>query len=448
LRGYRVRVKNAAILHYELQSRSFKLSCLRGYGEDAKRVAGLTLSPSDPLLECLLRERTALDLEQLKEQAAKGKKADLAQSPLLRKRMEELKASCLVPSFLGKDLKNVLVLGGKKSDELYTETDLNVLFTLAQESAIAIENAELYDEVLKRSRELETINQELNQAQLGLVSALRETEASNERLNETNRKLNETNESLKKLQAELMEAKKRALLAGISSAVGHELNNPLQPMLFQKRYLREDLKTVDKLYFGSLAGKMTEPERKEFLSCFKDLNERLELIFDKSERLKGIASTVVNLVKERTGTKKQVQLKLVIDTAVEEVRFSSYWERLSPPVVTKEIEKELPFINGITQDLRGIFVNLILNSLHAMEEKLDKEITIKAEQDKQDPKMIKIEFSDNGSGIPESLQEKIFQHGFTTKGERGSGIGLFYCKDNIERVPSNQLLYSGLISLN
>ncbi|OGW84444.1 MAG: hypothetical protein A3C35_02845 [Omnitrophica bacterium RIFCSPHIGHO2_02_FULL_46_11] len=91
--------------------------------------------------------------------------------------------------------------------------------------------------------------------------------------------------------------------------------------------------------------------------------------------------------------------------------------------------------------MQGVFVNLIINSLHAMEKTLDKQITIKATLDPDNSKMIKIDFTDNGCGIPRELHEKIFEHGFTTKGTKGTGIGLFYCKDNIERV------HGGMISI-
>ena len=47
--------------------------------------------------------------------------------------------------------------------------------------------------------------------------------------------------------------------------------------------------------------------------------------------------------------------------------------------------------------------------------------------------MVGVDFADNGSGIPEEIQKKIFTYGFTTKGPgRGSGMGLYMCKYIIE----------------
>jgi len=333
--------------------------------------------------------------------------------------MEELGARCCVPSFLGNELTNVLILGEKKSGDAYTEEDLNVLYTLAQESAIAIENARLYDEAIEKARELQAINERLNTAQAELIGSLNETESANQRLKQT--------------QTELIEAKKRALLAGLSSAVGHEIRNPLTPLLGHLYYILKHLDKTQDLY-QTLAPKLSEPEREQFLTVFSNLHRSFSSVERASERIKGVVNTLINLVKERTDRKSEVQLKLVIAGAVEEVRFQTYSESLTIPKMVVDIPADLPFVRGITQDLQGVFVNLIINSFHAMEKTADKKITIKAALDSGNPKMIRIDFTDNGCGMPRDIQDKIFEHGFTMKGEKGTGIGLFYCKDNIERV--------------
>ena len=49
----------------------------------------------------------------------------------------------------------------------------------------------------------------------------------------------------------------------------------------------------------------------------------------------------------------------------------------------------------------------------------------------EDDKQVKIKISDNGKGIPKSIQQKIFSPGFTTK-KRGWGLGLSLAKRIIE----------------
>ena len=427
----KVRVKNAAVLVHDKENDYFKLAYMRGYskgrGKDSSWLReGHIFGQDDLLVDYLNRERLPLDIERVKEWAeAKNQKAKKQRSnhaydfEAIKTRMNGLQAVCCVPSFLGNRLLGILILGEKKSGDFYTDEDLAVLYTIAQESAIAIENARLYDEAIEKAKELELINQELNAAQTKMLCALNETETANKRLKET--------------QAELIEAKKRALLAGISSAVGHEIRNPLTPMMGNLYYILKSLDDANHFY-QTLAPKLSETEQQQFLGIINALNRRFSGVQRGSDRIKGVVNTLINLVKERSEQKAEVGLKLVIASALEEVRFQTYWDSLTIPKMTVDIPADLPFIKGITQDLQGVFVNFIINSLHAMEKTLDKQITIKAAVDPDHPKMIRIDFTDNGCGIPMELREKIFEHGFTTKGEKGTGIGLFYCKDNIERV--------------
>jgi signal transduction histidine kinase len=62
-----------------------------------------------------------------------------------------------------------------------------------------------------------------------------------------------------------------------------------------------------------------------------------------------------------------------------------------------------------------------------------KTINISCKLNAQNPKETLIEFSDTGPGIPSVIFSKIFTHGFTTKGTKGSGIGLSQCKAIIEK---------------
>lgn len=188
-----------------------------------------------------------------------------------------------------------------------------------------------------------------------------------------------------------------------------------------------------------------EANRGKFEKTVKSLDEQFQGIEACKNRIKGIVNTLLNLVRKKTEQKGEVQLELLVASAVEEVRFQTYWETLAAPDIQREIPASLPFISGITQDLQGVFVNLLINSLHAMEKTADKKITIKAKVAEDKPGMVRIDFTDTGCGIPEALQKKVFEHGFTTKGEKGTGIGLFYCKDIIERVHGGELQVEGTV---
>jgi len=78
--------------------------------------------------------------------------------------------------------------------------------------------------------------------------------------------------------------------------------------------------------------------------------------------------------------------------------------------------------------LANILDNCIRNAIKAMENNPEKRMIIKFI--KSDPRIF-IEITDNGKGIPETLQEKIFENGFSTSGS--TGYGLFYAKETLKK---------------
>lgn len=83
-------------------------------------------------------------------------------------------------------------------------------------------------------------------------------------------------------------------------------------------------------------------------------------------------------------------------------------------------------MEGDENQLSQVLLNLIRNSMQALEGRTDGAIEIYVRHDEQ----ISIDITDNGPGIPDELQEKVFIPFFTTKSE-GSGIGLSLCKQII-----------------
>ena len=111
---------------------------------------------------------------------------------------------------------------------------------------------------------------------------------------------------------------------------------------------------------------------------------------------------------------------------------SESWNKLSH-VLTHEIMNTIAPIISLSQTLstypdinEKVLLNLLKNSMQALEGKEKGRISIHALQDEH----ISIDIADNGPGIPPELQEKIFIPFFTTKSE-GSGIGLSLCKQII-----------------
>ena len=400
----KMRIKTAAILTKQIETEDYLLVHQRGY---QKQFLEYRIPHSDPLIQLLQTEREAVDLEVVEEfirNNHRGTNPELETAydfEAIRARMIELDCVNCVPSFLGQDLRNILVLGPKRSRESYSDVDINVLFTLAQESAIAIENARLFDEAIKRAEELEHINQQLQLAKIRLTRSLQETESANKQLQDA--------------QVQLIHEQKMATLGRLAASVGHEVNNPLT--ILSMNVSRAIMKHR----------KNPELKVSEIMDVFRKMEHNIN-------RIKAVVNTLTGLLKKsEKGKFEPLSLKLILEETLPLVQFQTYLDNLTITDVEFDIPGNIPLIRGDLERLQEVFLNLFINAYHAMSEKRNPKIYVKAEASEEDPHMVAIHFKDNGSGMTQETLKKIFNYGYTTKPPgRGSGMGLYMCKYIIE----------------
>ena len=165
------------------------------------------------------------------------------------------------------------------------------------------------------------------------------------------------------------------------------------------------------------------------LSLYSDMNEKakqgLSIIQGQSERLMEFTESFRHLSYMPQPEKKpfllnelvrKLEILLETDFRENQITFSVQCHPLS-------IE-----INGDENQLSQVFLNLLKNAMQALEGRTDGVISLRVSQTEH----ILIEIADNGIGIPEELQEKVFIPFFTTKSE-GPGIGLSLCKQIIRQ---------------
>jgi photoactive yellow protein len=87
------------------------------------------------------------------------------------------------------------------------------------------------------------------------------------------------------------------------------------------------------------------------------------------------------------------------------------------------LANDLPPVLASASELREVFVNLLRNAVDAIEG--DGQITARTHA--PDEHGVVVEIKDTGAGMSREVQEKIFRPLFTTKGERGTGLGLATC---------------------
>jgi len=185
----------------------------------------------------------------------------------------------------------------------------------------------------------------------------------------------------------------------IFSMVRHEIGNPINTIKVSLSVLENQIETASK------------EKIKEFISRLQDETDRLKKILDSLKEFSKYG--VVKI--ERTNLDK-----ILMDT----------YEKMNPLARSKHIMLFLGEIAPVEVEvdsvaLSQVLSNLIKNSIEALENKEgEKLIQIYSSVDE---KFVRIHIIDNGPGIPEDAQEKLFMPFFTTK-KTGTGMGLAISK--------------------
>lgn len=211
-----------------------------------------------------------------------------------------------------------------------------------------------------------------------------------------------TQESLAKsielLHKKQMESEKRMSLGFLVSGVTHELNNPLNNISLTAETMKEDLKELT-------------PE---------ELDEYISDILTQSERAKHIIEDLLDFAGARKST--GIEKLDIISVVKGSLNLISNQLRLNNITLNLNIPDKIFYIKGNSSKLEEVFINIMLNAVHAMKD--NGFLTIDISPDGEN-KSVLVKISDTGHGIPEEDLKNIFEPFFTTKavGE-GTGLGL------------------------
>ena len=152
----------------------------------------------------------------------------------------------------------------------------------------------------------------------------------------------------------------------------------------------------------------------------EDLEVGIETIKRRSEGLLKFAETYRNLNKITQPNLKKIFVRDL---------FESLYQLMQPTLDQKNIQLDIVLkdtslsIEADTSLVEQVLINLLVNAIEAVKDRPEPRITLSASQNKK----VQLKVSDNGSGMPEEIMEKIFIPFFSTK-KTGSGIGLSLCK--------------------
>ena len=273
---------------------------------------------------------------------------DIADSQSIILMMHNMESEICIPLIAKSKLIGIINLGMKGNKRMYSHEDLEMLTTLANSATIAIENAQLI-------------------------------------------------ENLKKTRKVMVRADRLAGIGTLAAGIAHEIRNPLvaiktSAQLLPERYDDEEFRT----YFSTVVS--SEIDR-----VSKKINDLLEYAkpsgpFFQQENLNDVINGMVAFVKTEAYKKE-----LTIETT---------------------FSQNLPTITVDKEQMKQVFLNLLLNAIQSTPEKGKISITTRNRpKTNGQAESVQVEISDTGAGIPEEDLEKIFTPFFTTKAS-GSGLGL------------------------
>jgi signal transduction histidine kinase len=294
----------------------------------------------------------------------------------------------------------LLSLGRRLSGRLYSGEDRRLLATLANQGALAVENALALAEV----RELNaTLEGKVEQRTAELARAL---------------------EALRETQRQMLQQEKMASLGQLVAGVAHEINNPLnfiEGNLFHLREHTQALATAIEAYeklvadeaaaLGPRVAELREAHDLPFV--IGDLPSLLAACEDGVSRASAIVKDLRSFSRIDSGRASEVDLAAALDAAVKLLR-----SRLGAIEIARDYQP-VPPVECLEGQISQVLVNLLANAADAIGERGRIVLRTRA----AGAERVVLEVEDDGCGIAEADLGRIFEPFFTTK-EVGQGTGL------------------------
>ncbi len=282
----------------------------------------------------------------------------------------------------------------------FTDKQIALVTTFADQAAIAIENVRLFEVEQQRTQEL--------------AKSLQDLRATQDRLVQT---------------------QKLASLGQLTAGIAHEIKNPLN---FVNNFSGLSVELIDELEETLGRVKVDETTRGELAELAQTLRGNLGKIAQHGQRADSIVKNMLLHSREGSGEHRPVDINAIVE---ESLNLAYHGARAEKQGFTITLEQSLDPSAGevdvFPQEITRVLLNLISNAFYAATKRKaemigdDYEPTVTAvTKDLGD--RVEIRIRDNGTGIPAEVKDKMFNPFFTTKpaGE-GTGLGLSISHDII-----------------
>jgi len=261
-----------------------------------------------------------------------------------------------------------------------------------------------------------------------------------------NRELEKTIKTLKSSNLQLLQSEKMASVGQLAAGVAHEINNPVgfisSNLGTLRDYIEDVRQVIDAQKFSMKTGiECTDAKRYVEINAkviadlnalldkvdidflMVDMNDLLDESIDGVNRIRKIVADLLDFSRTNSADYKNTDINALLDKTL-----SIAWNELKYKTEVNRDFGELPAVYCNDGKIAQVFLNLLLNASHAIEERGSITITTRHIGDD-----VSIMIADSGVGIPKKIISNIFDPFFTTKDfSEGTGLGLHIVRSVIE----------------
>ena len=281
----------------------------------------------------------------------------------------------------------------------FTDKQLELVATFADQAAIAIENVRLFESVEERTREL-----------------------------------GKSLEDLRTAQDRLVQTEKLASLGQLTAGIAHEIKNPLN---FVNNFASLSTELIDELNEALTKAKFEEKAAAEVAEIADMLRGNLKKVVQHGKRADSIVKNMLLHSRQGSGEHRPVDINALVEEALNLAYHGARAEKSGFNItLERSFDPAAGEVDLFPQEITRVLLNLMSNGFYAATKRKAQsdggyEPTLAAAtRDLGD--RVEIRIRDNGTGIPPEVKERMFNPFFTTKpaGE-GTGLGLSISHDII-----------------